>query len=254
MSIFQLLYQPYKWFIFLPLAVANTAVLAVVCVLVCLVVSPRTGSRYVARPWAKMIFVLTPAGVDIRGCEHLDKGQSYIVVANHVSQMDIPALYGWLDLDLKWVMKKELRKMPFIGFASAAMGHIFIDRSNGLAAMQTLCSVKDRLVGGTSVLLFPEGTRSRDGQMRKFKRGAFMMAKELDLPILPVTLLGTGDILPAGGLNFTPGRARMIIHEPIPQTWVREHDEQQLLQLAQQTIAAGLHSAEAQKLGQAVQS
>lgn len=238
MSLAKLLYQPYKWLVFVPVVVINTVIMATLCVLVCLV-SQRLGSRYIARPWAKINFLATPAIVTIEGEEHLQSKQSYVVVANHTSQFDILALYGWLNLDLKWVMKKELRKVPFIGFACAAMGHIFLDRRNGSAAKQALIDAKERLVDGTSVLFFPEGTRSQDGKVKAFKRGAFVMAKDLDLPILPITLVGTHEILPTGGLDVMPGKARLIIHEPIALDKVKDLDVDDLMAQAQQVVISG---------------
>ena len=112
-------------------------------------------------------------------------------------------------------MKKELRKIPGLGYASATVGHIFIDRSNTRKAMESLNEARKRLTNGTSVVIFPEGTRSKSGRMLPFKRGAFKMAIDLNLPILPVTIIGTNDILPAKSLNLMPGKVKMIVHQPI---------------------------------------
>ncbi len=141
---------------------------------------------------------VTPMRVSVEGRENLDPKQSYVLVSNHQSQYDIFLLYGWLGVDFKWVMKKELRKVLGIGVACDRLGHIFIDRSNHAAALATLETAKERIVDGTSVIFFPEGTRSRDGQLKKFKKGAFRMAVDLGLPILPLTVTGTRDVLPAG--------------------------------------------------------
>jgi 1-acyl-sn-glycerol-3-phosphate acyltransferase len=155
-----------------------------------------------------------------------------VIVSNHQSQFDIFVLYGWLDIDFKWVMKQELRKVPVIGIACERLGHIYVDRSNREAALASIDGAKQRIVDGTSVLFFPEGTRSRDKLMRPFKKGAFRMALDLQLPILPVSIQGTREILPSDTLDLYPGRATMIIHPPIP---VADYDTARLHELMEHT-------------------
>lgn len=208
------LYQFYKWLVYGPLLALSTSIGAIIVVLICRF-SPRLASRVIARNWARFNIYTTPANIEVRGEENFDSHASYVVVVNHISQFDIFALYGWLDLDIKWVMKEELRKAPFLGFAAAAMGHIFIDRKNPNAAIEKLNSAKDELPPGTSIIIFPEGTRKNGGGLGRFKRGAFMMAKNLNMPILPITLVGTDKIVPAGSVDLFPGKAVMHIHPPI---------------------------------------
>ncbi|HSO21242.1 MAG TPA: lysophospholipid acyltransferase family protein, partial [Desulfosarcina sp.] len=154
------------------------------------------------------------------------------IVSNHQSHFDIFVLYGWLDIDFKWVMKQELRKVPVIGIACERLGHIYVDRSNREAALASINAAKQRIVDGTSVLFFPEGTRSRDNRMRPFKKGAFRMALDLQLPILPITIQGTRDILPSDTLDLFPGRVTMTIHPPIA---VEDYDHTQLDSLIART-------------------
>jgi 1-acyl-sn-glycerol-3-phosphate acyltransferase len=125
---------------------------------------------------------------------------------------DILVIYGWLKLDLKWVMKKELRKIPGIGLGCEKAGHIFVERRNPKQAAKAISEAMKRLGNGIGVLFFPEGTRSLDGRLLPFKKGAFRLALDQDIPILPVTLVGTRDILPAKTLSLFPGKARMVIH------------------------------------------
>jgi len=230
-----LLYPIYRWLIFVPFFLINTAVLSSLCVLFSLV-NQRFASRFIASPWAASSFLASLSRVRLSGAEYIDAKQSYVVVANHLSQFDILVLYGWLNLDLKWVMKKELRKVPFIGFATAAMGHIFLDRQNTQKAYESLQALKQTLPAGTSILFFPEGTRS-NGVMKRFKRGAFSTAKALDLPILPITLKGTEKILPNGTLKLMPNVADLVLHKPIPLEAVRELDELSLAAHAQAIVA-----------------
>jgi len=165
--------------------------------------------------WARLNSWVTPILVQIRGRENIDKAQSYVIVSNHQSQYDIFVLYGWLGIDFKWVMKIELRKVPALGIACEKIGHIFIDRSNTEAALHSLDEAKSKIVNGTSVIFFPEGTRSKDGNLGRFKKGAFKMALDLDIPILPVTISGTRAILPTKTIDIFPGRAYMTIHPPV---------------------------------------
>jgi len=233
------LYQPYKWLVVPLLFALFTFLLFIPCVLLS-IFNPSWGSRFGARPWARLNIWFTPATVRVLYDDRYQRGQSYVVVANHMSQYDIFALYGWLDLDLKWVMKKELRKVPLIGYACYVMGHIFIDRKNRDAAVKALQEAKRNFRSGTSVLFFPEGTRSQEGRMQPFKKGAFVMAKDLDLPILPITIIGTEKIMPSNTFDIYPGHAQLIIHDPIAVEQVRAFSSEQLMALAQQRIASAL--------------
>ena len=112
-------------------------------------------------------------------------------------------------------MKQKLRKLPGLGIGCEKVGHIFIDRRDRESAIKSLRIAKEKIVNGTSVVFFPEGTRSTDGIIRDFKKGAFKMALDLDLPILPVTIIGTKEILPNKTIDLFPGKVLMRIHEPI---------------------------------------
>jgi 1-acyl-sn-glycerol-3-phosphate acyltransferase len=233
------LYQIYKFLVYIPWLLLWTLVnfLGVVAVAP---FSQQKASRWFGGAWGRGLLRGVPAGLRILGEENLDQQQSYIVVANHLSLMDIPILYGWLKLDLKWVMKKELRKVPMIGGGCALMGHIFLDRSDRQAAIRELEAVKERMLPGTSILFFPEGTRARDGQLQDFKMGAFRMARDLDIPVLPITIRGTDAILTPDGMDLHPGRAEMIIHAPIPVQQVRDVDPEILRDSARSQIASAL--------------
>ena len=130
--------------------------------------------------------------------------------------------------------------MPGIGIACEALGHIFIDRSNHQAALATLESAKAKIVDGTSVIFFPEGTRSRDGKLKRFKKGAFRMALDLDLPILPITVTGTRDVLPAGTSDLLPGSAKLIIHPPVSVEGISAEACQRLMDETREVIASSL--------------
>lgn len=209
------LYQPYKWIFFSPFLIINTLFFGLTGTLIAVLISQKAGSRYAGTIWARTNAFFTPMFVHVSGKENIKKNTSYIIIPNHQSYYDIFLIYGWLGIDIKWVMKKELRKIPGLGIASEKIGHIFLDRSNAKNALESLNTVKQKLVKGSSIVIFPEGTRSETGQLNTFKRGAFKLAFDLGLPILPVTLIGTKDILPTNSFNILPGKVKMIIHEPI---------------------------------------
>ena len=234
------LYQPYKYLVVAPALVLATMFFVPIALVLSIIASTRVASRWAAVPWARVMAMVTPMRVRVEGREHMEKGQSYVLVSNHQSQYDIFLLYGWLGVDFKWVMKQELRTAPGIGAACHAMGHIFIDRSNHQAALETLESAKAKIVDGTSVMFFPEGTRSRDGKLKRFKKGAFRMALDLGLPVLPLTVTGTRDVLPAGTSDLLPGSAKLVIHPPIA---IDEHSAegcQQLMDRTREVIASSL--------------
>lgn len=208
-------YQPWKLLVFAPVLALSTLVGGFAIALLASFISPRTLSRVVAGTWARLNARMTPIRVLVSGAENVDPATSYVVVSNHQSHYDVLVLYGWLGIDFRWVMKMELRKIPGLGVGCERLGHIFIDRSNRQAAVASIKEAMERITGGTSVLFFPEGTRSDDGRLKNFKRGAFRFAVDAGLPILPVTVSGTRNVLPARSFDLFPGSARLVIHPPI---------------------------------------
>ena len=241
---FSILYAPYKYLVFAPILALSTFILGTLTLVLVHFFNPRTASFVCGRTWARINSYVTPMFVSVIGRENIDPEQSYVIVSNHQSQFDIFVLYGWLDVDFKWVMKKELRKVPVLGYACDKLGHIYIDRSKTASAVASLSDAKNKIVGGTSVIFFPEGTRSVSGEMGEFKKGAFMMALDLGLPILPVSMIDTRKILPSKSLALLPGRAKMVIHRPVP---VEEYDPanvQVLMTRVRETIKNGLDEYE----------
>lgn len=158
----------------------------------------------VQQVWSRLFFYLTFCNVEVEGLENLQKGQSYVFVCNHESYFDVWAVYGWLPVIFKWIMKAELRKVPFIGSGCAAAGHIFIERGATKQALRSLQRAKETLVDGVSVVIYPEGTRSEDGKVASFKRGAFMIAYQMELPVVPLSLSGCRECLPKGAWLVRP--------------------------------------------------
>lgn len=165
--------------------------------------------------WSRSFFWLMFLPVSVDGQEHIVPGQSYVFVANHQSMFDVWLVYGWLPVIFKWLMKAELRKVPFVGTGCKAAGHIFIDRRNTKAAMESLKEVEKQLVNGVCTVIFPEGTRSLNGEVGRFKRGAFQIALDLGLPIIPLSLDGCYEVLPKGKPFVYRAPVHMHIGEPI---------------------------------------
>lgn len=234
----------YCWLFFVPLMALTTLLFGIICLLLVPFLSADSVAKLTAIPWARLALLYSGVRVDLYGREHLQPGQSYVIVANHLSQFDIFVLYGYLGIDFRWVMKHELRKLPVIGICCEKLGHIFIDRSNSHAAIASLHGARAQLTNGASVLFFPEGTRSRDGQLKPFKKGAFKMAQDLQLPILPITLTGTYEILPPGTVRLQPGRhVAVTLHAPLAVQGQNEAELAQLMNDSHQAIAAPLASA-----------
>ena len=165
--------------------------------------------------WSRSFFWLMFLPVSVDGQEHIVPGQSYVFVANHQSMFDVWLVYGWLPVIFKWLMKAELRKVPFVGTGCKAAGHIFIARRSTKAAMESLKEVEKQLVNGVCTVIFPEGTRSLNGEVGRFKRGAFQIAWDLGLPIIPLSLDGCYEVLPKGKPFVYRAPVHMHIGEPI---------------------------------------
>lgn len=235
------LFQIYVWIIIYPVSWALTFIVTIIISILSILGAAQFAGRYVAKPWGKIILWITPVAVRTVGSEHIQANQSYVVIANHQSTYDIMLVYGYLPLDFKWVMKIELRKMPFVGFACEKMGHIYVDRRNRKASIQAMTAAKEQLVNGTSVFFFPEGTRSNDSVLNPFKKGAFRMARDLQLPILPVSISGADRVMPTGSLTILPGRIKMTFHDPITVEQINEQSDQQIIKLAEAAVASGIH-------------
>jgi 1-acyl-sn-glycerol-3-phosphate acyltransferase len=233
-------FAAYKWIVLVPVVGVSTALFGGLCLVLCLVTPPATAGRWCGRAWARVNAVASLMRVDVEGEKYIEGGRSYVVTANHQSQLDILVIYGWLDMDFRWVMKKELRKVPVLGVCCEKLGHIFVDRTDRTAAIEALNSAKENIGGGTSIFFFPEGTRSRNGKMLPFKKGAFRMAAELQLPVLPVSITGTHTMLPPGSLRFRPGAARLVIHPPIETVGRGPEQVSELIRQARETIASKL--------------
>lgn len=235
-----LVYAPWRWLLAIPLMLLATLLCGLLCLAMLVFLPPHRVNRLAPVWWARALLAVVPAPVSVRGREHIDPRQSYVVVANHLSHMDIPVVYASLGMDLRWVMKAELRQVPVIGVCSAGLGHIFVDRNDNRAAVASLREARARLVDGASVIFFPEGTRSRDGDLHAFKKGAFVTARDMGLPILPVTIRNTDAVLPPDTLAVLPSRVEIVVHRPIAAGQVASVPVDELLRDTRAIIASAL--------------
>ena len=232
------LFQIYVWLIIYPVAWTLTILVAISVSIFSILGAARFAGRYIAKGWGRIVLWITPAKVKRTGLHHVEPHQSYVVVANHQSTYDILLVYGYLPLDFKWVMKIELRKMPFVGFACEKMGHIYVDRRNRKASILAMQEARDKLVNGTSVFFFPEGTRSNGSDLIPFKKGAFRMARDLQLPILPVSIDGADDIMPKGSVRIMPGTINMTFHEPITVEEINQNTNSEIIKMAEAAVCS----------------
>jgi 1-acyl-sn-glycerol-3-phosphate acyltransferase len=214
-KLLHIFYQPYKWLIYLPLFVLSTVFFITLGMFIMIFSGPDAANRIAGKGWARFNFFLTPVQVKVIGRENIVEKQSYVIVANHQSAFDIFVIWGFLGIDTRWVMKKELRDVPLFGLAGKLGGNIYIDRSAGKAATAKLQEAGKILVNGVSLIMLPEGKRSRDGNLGDFKKGAFVMSRDLGIPLLPVSIVDTRHILPPGTLDLFPGRVTLVIHKAV---------------------------------------
>ena len=223
-SLLYFLYGLYQYIIVWPIMVVLTLFTAVFT----MIFVPFRNAEFVHRVqqfWSRSFYRLMFLPVTVEGLEHIQPGQSYVFVSNHQSMFDVWLIYGWLPVIFKWLMKAELRKVPFVGIACKAAGHIFVDRKNPKAAMESMENIKKQLKDGVCTVIFPEGTRTKDGQVGRFKRGAFQIALDLKLPIIPISLSGCYDVLPKGKPFVYRRPVRMYVGEPIDITQFENNND-----------------------------
>jgi len=171
--------------------------------------------RLMALWWSQFILWIFGIEISTKFIEDLDLSKSYVFVANHASMFDIPAVIVALRGKINLVFKKELARIPLWGW-TLKFGHfIMIDRSNPVNAMKSLERAANSIREGNSIILFPEGTRTRDGKLQPFKRGAFSLAISSKVPVVPVTINGTYKILPRGSIKINPSKISVIVERPI---------------------------------------
>ena len=190
--------------------------------------------------WARIFCILSLVKVEVRGSENIRKKTSYVFVANHQGAYDIFAIYGYLGHNFRWMMKKSLEKIPLVGYSCKVSGHIFVDNSRPSAVKATMETAEKRLAGGMSVVVFPEGARTLDGHMHRFRRGAYTLAIEFGLPVVPITIDGAYDVMRRTAKIPRPGRIILTIHKPIEAPEGGRHELNELMERTFNDIASAL--------------
>jgi 1-acyl-sn-glycerol-3-phosphate acyltransferase len=192
-----------------------TAVLGAIAIIVSFFSHTGNPVHLIARIWSKSILFVSGTRVDVQGLANIDSSKSYIYMSNHRSNFDIPVLLGCLPVQFRWLAKAELFKIPIFGRAMLGAGYVKIDRFNRESAFKSIDEVASKMKNGVSVMIFPEGTRSEDGNLKPFKKGGFIMAVDSGVPIVPVVLNGTRSIMAKGSWMIKPGSVTLSIQKPI---------------------------------------
>jgi 1-acyl-sn-glycerol-3-phosphate acyltransferase len=237
---------PYR--IFIALWVVASSIVYCLTV-ICLSPIAAVTAKRVGRLW--MTHLLFFSGVTVRtiGMEKLDRVGHYVFVVNHQSYFDIPVLSAGLPFFLSFIAKKGLFLIPIFGWGMAAIGHIWINRDNARAARKSITRAVSKLnKENISLVLFPEGTRSQNGDMGPFKRASFTLAIEAGVPVVPVSIVGIRSIMSKRSLSLRPGTVQLVVGDPIPVSVVAGLDKKSLSALVREKMIAGIAEGKAEAL------
>ena len=211
-------YRIYQLLVCLPILLVATLLTSFFTVVGCLLGNGHFWGYYPGKLWSQLWVRILLLPVKVEGREHLAKKQSYVFVANHQGAFDIFLIYGFLQRNFKWMMKKGLRKIPFVGYACVCAHHIFVDKSGPSKIRASYDQAREELQEGMSLVVFPEGARTFTGHMGVFRRGAFVLADELQLPVCPLTINGSFNVKPRMKDLYWAfwHPLKLTIHEPIP--------------------------------------
>jgi 1-acyl-sn-glycerol-3-phosphate acyltransferase len=192
-----------------------------------------------SRRWSKQLLRICGVSVRVQGVELLPKGESRVYIVNHASLFDIPVLLASLDDSIRIMYKRELEKIPFLGWNMQMSPFIAVERESASNAMESINSAIQAIAHGESVIIFAEGTRSKDGKLQQFKRGGFYLAARSHKPIVPIVLKGTQWILPKKSLKFNSGTVDLVIQTPIRiETELTRIQEKELMKSVWETMNA----------------
>ena len=221
-----------------------TLVLGVLVIVLSFFVRSGSPMHKIAQFWAKSILLVSRIKVSVKGLSDIDLAGPYIYMPNHQSNFDIPVLLGHLSVQFRWLAKAELFKIPIFGHAMRKAGYISIDRYHRESAFESLKVAAETIKGGKSVLIFPEGTRSRDGKIRSFKKGGFVLAIDSGVPIVPVVIKGTYAIMTKGKFRVNQGHVSMVIHKPIDTSAYTRETKEALMENVRRVICDGFETNE----------
>lgn len=191
----------------------------------------------IGRLWGRILLFLSGSTVEIKGAENLLRGNPQILASNHQGAFDILALQAFVPIQFRWIAKKSLFKIPAIGWSMSLAGYIGIERARASSAYKSIEAAADKVKNGTSVLIFPEGTRSATGELLPFKRGSFLLAVKSGVPVIPVSIQGTKDIMKRGSILINPSQINVVVGKPISTEGM---DEKVLMDEVRKAIEEGL--------------
>jgi 1-acyl-sn-glycerol-3-phosphate acyltransferase len=227
---------------FVPVIYLYTFVMGTLSLVSSLFDSSGRVQHWFARTWSRMILKTLSIPVRTEGFEHLDTSQPAVYAANHLSALDIPVLYATLPVKFRIMAKKELFRYPFLGWHLKRSGQIPIDPGDPRASLRSLNKASESLRHGTPLMVFPEGGRSRSGQLRDFLGGAFYVALRAQRPIVPIALVGPYECVPMNSFHVRPGTVELIVGEPISTVGMKARDMDKLAQRTREVIAEMYYS------------
>lgn len=239
---FYFFYQIYKFLFIFPAIPISFILLSVIAIFFSFIPGFREKAAIaIMCNWARFICAIVPVYYDVEGLENIDNEQSYVILANHTSLADALLIYNIFGTKIRTVMKKELRDIPIFGYTCQRMGNIIVDRSNSDSAITSINAAKKKIKNGISIFFFPEGTRNKEKGLKPFKKGAFHIALDMELPILPVTILGASKICSKGSiLSLFPGRVKVVIHDSINTKEYSKDNIDNLIKESFNSIESGL--------------
>ena len=207
----------------------------------------RSGDRvlWLARLWSRVILGVPGVKLDIKMRVPLDPGRPYVFMPNHASMVDIWAVFVAIPASFRFIAKKQLARIPLFGWAMAAGRFIFIDRQNAVAARRSMEEAARRIRSGQSVVIFPEGTRTRDGRLGAFKKGGFHLAIDSGADIVPVAIKGSREVMPRGSALIRAGHVTVDVGEPISTAGLKSSDREALIAKVRARVAEMLGEPEA---------
>lgn len=221
--------------------ILSTLIMALLAIAVSLFSRTGNAVHIVARLWGRSILIASRIKVTVTGASNVPVGQPCIFMSNHQSNFDIPVLLAHLKFQFRWLAKAELFKIPIFGRGMRGAGYISIDRSDRRSAFRSLAKAAETIRNGSSVLIFPEGTRSRDGNLQPFKKGGFVLSVDAGVPIVPVVLHGTYAIMPRQGLRIKPGPVHVEILEPLATEPYTRKTKDALMEKVREVIRGAQH-------------
>lgn len=244
-----LLYRIYFIFIALPILFVATVITAIITAFGSILFHGPWFGYYPAHIWSKLFCILSFVRITIKGRDNVDSGTQYVFVANHQGAYDIFSIYGYLGHRFKWMMKKSLEKIPLVGYACLKAGHIFVDNSSSSALLSTMRAAENQLKDGVSLVVFPEGSRTKDGHIQRFKRGAYQLSREFQLPLVPITIDGAYKVMKRTAILPTYGHITLTIHKPVPPPAFPDGDLKEAMDITFKEIESSLPEENRKKEG-----